>query len=128
MDNDKTLCQMWIEAKAMEKRATDERRRIEDNLLSLIGVSETFEGTENAEAGEYKIKITGRMNRKVDTERLQEVAKEHGVFEHLQSLFRWKAEINAAQWKLTDNAITEPLLEAITTTPGRPSFSIIRGE
>ena len=128
MDNDKTLCQMWIEAKAMEKRAVDERRRIEDKLLSLVGVPETFEGTENAEAGEYRIKITGRMNRKVDTEKLQEVARENGVFEHLQSLFRWKAEVNAAQWKLTDSAITEPLLEAITTTPGRPSFSISRGE
>ena len=128
MDNNKTLCQMWIEAKATEKRATDERRRIEDKLLSAIGVPETFEGTENAEAGEYKIKITGRMNRKVDTDRLQEVAREHGTFDHLQSLFRWKAEVNAAQWKLTDSTITEPLLEAITTTPGRPSFSISRGE
>lgn len=128
MDDDKTLAQMWIEAKAAERRATEERRKIEDRLLSLIGIPESFEGAQNSEAGEYKIKVTGRMNRKVDVDKLQEVARENGVFDHLQSLFRWKADINAAQWKLTDASITEPLLTAITTTPGRPSFQITRGE
>jgi hypothetical protein len=94
--------------------------------LSLIGIPETLEGTQSAEAGAYKIKVTGRMSRKVDTDKLQEVALANGIFDHLQSLFRWKAEINASQWKIADASITEPLTEAITTKPGRPAFQITR--
>jgi len=120
------LAREWMEAKQVEKSAVESRRKIEDRLLSLIGVPETMEGTQSAEAGAYKIKVTGRMSRKVDTDKLQEVALANGIFDHLQSLFRWKAEINAAQWKIADASITEPLTEAITTKPGRPAFQITR--
>jgi len=123
---DEELAREWMEAKQVEKSAVESRRKIEDRLLSLIGIPETLEGTQSAEAGAYKIKITGRMSRKVDTDKLQEVALANGIFDHLQSLFRWKAEINAAQWKIADASITEPLTEAITTKPGRPAFQITR--
>jgi len=123
---DEELAQEWMEAKQVEKSAVESRRQIEDRLLSLIGIPETLEGTQSAEAGAYKIKITGRMSRKVDADKLQEVALANGIFDHLQSLFRWKAEINAAQWKIADASITEPLTEAITTKPGRPAFQITR--
>ena len=123
---DEELAQEWMEAKQVEKSAVESRRQIEDRLLSLIGVPETMEGTQSAEAGAYKIKVTGRMSRKVDADKLQEVALANGIFDHLQSLFRWKAEINAAQWKIADASITEPLTEAITTKPGRPAFQITR--
>ena len=123
---DEELAQEWMEAKQVEKSAVESRRQIEDRLLSLIGIPETLEGTQSAEGGAYKIKVTGRMSRKVDTDKLQEVALANGIFDHLQSLFRWKAEINAAQWKIADASITEPLTEAITTKPGRPAFQITR--
>lgn len=118
------LSAQWIAAKEAEKSAQEERRLIEDRMLSLIGLPEAFEGTENAEAGEYKIKLVGRLNHKIDADRLQEIAAEHGLTDHLGSLFRWKPEINARVWKAADESITKTLLEAITTTPGRPSFSI----
>ena len=118
------LCQFWIQAKEDEKTAIEHRRAYEDKLLSLIGVSENFEGTENAEApGGYKIKITGRMNRKVDSDKLQELAAENGLTEHLSTLFRWKPDIDAKAWKAADESITRPLMGAITTTPSRASFS-----
>ena len=44
------LCQLWIQAKEDEKTAIENRRQYEDQLLSLIGVAENFEGIENAEA------------------------------------------------------------------------------
>lgn len=120
------LSQNWIDAKAAEKTAVDRRREIEDKLFSLIGVSEDFEGTQTAEPDGYKIKITGRMTRKVDSDRIQEIAAEEGLTEHLSKLFRWKPELNMSAWKHADDSITKPLLGGITTKPGRASFSITK--
>jgi hypothetical protein len=118
------LSAQWIAAKDAEKAAQEERRLIEDRMLSLIGLPEAFDGTENADAPGFKIKLVGRLNHKIDSDKLQEIAAENGLTDHLSSLFRWKPEINVRSWKAADESITTALLEAITTTPGRPSFSI----
>lgn len=120
------LVEAWVSAKRAEADAVEWRRRVEDDLLKAIGLSDDFEGTENFDIAGHKVKIVGRMSRKVDGERLQEIAAEHGLSQHLSALFRWKPEINSAIWKATDSSITQPLLGAVTTSPGRPSFSIIK--
>lgn len=122
------LADMWQLAKEAEKQAQDRRRYIEDRLLSLIGVVATMEGTENHEAPDYKIKIVGRLNRKVDSNLLQDLAQEHGLEAQLQELFRWQPEINLKAWKATSSDITKCLEPAITTTPGRPTFTITKKE
>jgi hypothetical protein len=118
------LCQQWMIAKREEAEAIATRRGIEDRLKSLIGIPETLEGTETIKPDGYVLKVEGRINRKVDGEKLQTIAMESGLSEHLSSLFRWVPEINMKVWKATDPAITTPLLGAITSKPGRPSFSI----
>ena len=119
------LSAQWMDAKADEAIAVARRRTIEDRLVELLALDEGKEGTTNAKTEQgYAIKVVGRMNRKVDADKLQEIAAEHGLSEHLGSLFRWSADINAAAWKSAAPTITAPLLGAITTTPGRPSFSI----
>jgi len=128
MDNLELLTQAWIKSKASETEAIEWRRKTEDRLLSLLGIPEALEGTENAECGDYKIKVVGRMNRKVDAEKLQELALSNGLQDHISALFRFKPEINTTAWKATDTSITDLLLDAITTTPSRPSFSIITKE
>ena len=124
MNDLELLTQDWLDAKETERQASETRRIIEDRMLSLIGIPETLEGTETAQSGNYTIKIVGRMNRKVDADLLQELAIENGLTEHLSSLFRWKPDVNLTAWKAADESITKPLLAAITTTPGRPSFTI----
>jgi|TARA_R110000751_G_scaffold3158_1_gene16055 hypothetical protein len=117
----------WLKAKEDEKAATERRRQLENHLLSLIGIPENLEGVENVETDNgHKIKITGRMTRKVNGEKLQEIAAEAGLTEHLVTLFRWKPEINMTAWKGADKSITGPLLGGITTQPGRASFSITK--
>lgn len=125
MNDLELLTQDWLEMKEVERQASETRRIIEDRLLSLIGIAENLEGTENASTENgYQIKVVGRMNRKVDADLLQELAVENGLSDHLSSLFRWKPDINLSAWKSTDSSITNKLLPAITTTPGRPSFTI----
>lgn len=121
------LADQWLRAKNEEAEAVNRRREIEDQLRSLIGIPESLEGTETVKPDGYVIKVTGRINRKVNADKLQELAAESGLTEHLSSLFRWKPEINMTLWKAADPAITTPLLGAITSEPGRPSFAITTG-
>ena len=127
-DNLNELSSLWLAAKEAEKEATEDRRKIEDRIKSLVGFSENSEGTETVDPDQFTIKIVGRIDRKVDSDKLQELAAEHGLTEHLSSLFRWKPEINMSVWKAANEAITGPLAPAITAKPGRPSFTIIRKE
>ena len=119
------IYQDWLAAKAEEAEATSRRRTLEDQMVAQFNVPSNLDKTANFEADGYKVKVEGRINRKINSEKLQEIAVEHGLMAHLECLFRWKPEINAAVWKATDSSITNLLLDAITATPGRPSFTIV---
>jgi hypothetical protein len=116
------LAEQWLVAKRVERDATESRRAIEDAMLAAI--PKTDEGTKQIKSDEYSIKVTYRIDRKVDAELVQEIAAEHGLSEHLGRLFRWKPEVNMTAWKAADESITRPLAAAITAKPGRPSFAI----
>ena len=118
------LAAAWTAAKEAERVAVENRRELEDQMRELVGFAETTEGTATTDAGQYRVKITGRIDRKVDAELVQELAAENGLTEHLGALFRWKPEINLSAWKSADESITRALSGAITAKPGRPSFSI----
>ena len=120
------LYQQWIDAKEAEKAAIDLRRALEDELVAELGIPKTLDGTQNIETDGYKVKVVGRLDRKVNSDKLQDLAAEHGLTQHLSSLFRWKPEVNATAWKSADPLITAPLQDAITTTNGRPSFTITK--
>jgi hypothetical protein len=124
----KELSRQWLQHKFDEELATTERRKIEDQIVKLLAVAENFEGTETAEPEGFVVKISGRIDRKVDGDKVQELAAEFGLTDHLAKLFRWKPELNMAIWKATDATITGPLAGAITAKPGRPSFKIISKE
>jgi hypothetical protein len=124
----KELSRQWLQHKFDEEMATTERRKIEDQIVKLLAVAENFEGTETAEPEGFVVKISGRIDRKVDGDKVQELAAEFGLTDHLAKLFRWKPELNMAIWKATDATITGPLAGAITAKPGRPSFKIIPKE
>ena len=120
------LYQLWILSKDAEKTAIENRRNIEDQLVAALGIAKTLDGTQNFETDGYKIKVVGRLDRKVNSDKLQDLAAEHGLTQHLSSLFRWKPEVNASAWKSADPLITAPLQDAITTGNGRPSFTITK--
>jgi len=128
--SDKTanLFANWIAAKAAEQTALEWRREIEDCLAELLKIDPALDGTENVKHDVYAVKIVGRLNRKVDGDLLQELAAQAGLENTLPILFRWKPEINVAAWKNAADSITGQLSGAITTTPGRPSFSVTKKE
>jgi hypothetical protein len=120
------IYQQWLNAKAVEEAAIKTRRDLEDAMAFELALPANLDGTSNFDCDGYAVKIVGRINRKIDSDKLQALAAEHGLADHLPSLFRWKPEINATAWKAAAANITAPLLDAITSTPGRPSFTITR--
>lgn len=123
------LAAQWLDAKQRETSATEDRRFIEDKIKTFVRLPDDMDGTETVERDGYVIKMVGRIDRKVNSEQLQELAAEAGLTDHLSSLFRWKPELNVGVWKATDESITGALAPAITAKPGRASFAItIKGE
>ena len=121
-----TLYQRWLDAKKLEAAAVTERRQLEDQMAAEFALPKDLDGTVNHQVDGYKIKMEGRINKKIDADKLQMLAAEAGLSEHLSSLFRWKPEINSKAWNAAAEAVTKPLLDAITSTPGRPTFSITK--
>ena len=129
MINDITvLAAKWLAAKEQERMATERRRMIEDQMAVEFALPADIDSTMTFTPGKYVIKTVGRLNRKVDSDKLQELAAEAGLTHHLSSLFRWKPEIEMKAWKSCDPSITAVLADAITVTPGRPSFTITTKE
>ena len=121
-----TLHLRWLEAKEAERAAVEKRRLIEDELVGSLKVDANHEGVTSETIEGYQVKVTCRIDRKVDADMVQELAAENGLSEHLASLFRWKPELNMSAWKAADESITRPLAGAITAKPGRPSFTITK--
>jgi len=121
----KGLSSAWIEAKAIEREAVEKRREIEDRIKVMMEIDDMHDSTTTKQIEDIKIKVTTRVNRKVSSDKLQDIAAESGLSDHLPTLFRWKPEINMSVWKKTDSTITDKLLDAITTVPSRPSFQIV---
>ena len=119
-----SLAAKWLEAKEQERMAIERRRIIEDQMAVELVLPVDIDSTLTFTPDKYVIKTVGRLNRKVDSEKLQELAAEAGLTDHLSTLFRWKPEIDMKAWKATDPSITSALADAITVTPGRPSFTI----
>jgi hypothetical protein len=122
------IAEAWTYAKKRETEAVNHRRALEDQLTKALGIAEDAEGVVSRKEDGFVIKATCRLTRKIDTDALQNAAASAGLTEHLGSLFRWKPEINMKEWKAAAPEITGPLAGAITTTAGRPSYSIEKEE
>ena len=118
------LSEEWLEAKSVEKDAVEQRRMIEDEMVRLLGIQQTDEGTKKIEASPFVIKIASRINRKVDGDIAQDIAAEHDMYDHLNVLFRWKPELSMSAWEGVGDNVKNVFARAITATPGRPSFTI----
>jgi Ser-tRNA(Ala) deacylase AlaX len=115
----------WQHHKNEEVRHMAARRAIEDELVKHYKVPHDLDGTSNHTAGNVAFKLVGRLDRKVDAEKVQELAAEHGMDHLLSALFRWKPELNMRAWAHADEKVRKALEPAITTKPGRPSFQVV---
>jgi uncharacterized protein (DUF111 family) len=121
------LYEQWIDAKTAEGAAVKLRRKIEDQLSEKFEIPADSDGSKTIKEGGYKVQITSRLNREVDSDKIQEIAIEKGIpFRELHRLFRWKVEVNKKEF--VNSKISDVFVPAIETKPGRPSYKIERIE
>lgn len=120
----KDLPKYWLDAKAEEQAAKDKRLAIEAEMESKLGIPETWEGSHTMEEQGLKINVKRTMSHKVDGDKIKTLATQANLTGCLDTLFRWKADINKKNWKDADENITKIFESAITTTPGKITFSI----
>lgn len=120
------LASLWAIYKQEESEAIANRREIEDQLSELLDINSAAESTTVHETQDYAIKVQTRMTRKVNTDKLQEIAAEHDLNNEVSQLFRWKAEVDLKAWKSAAPEVSQVLAQALTTTAGRPSYSITK--
>jgi hypothetical protein len=120
------LIEGWLHAKKEERDAVERRRTMEDQLFIMSRFTPGVEGTQQSdELDGYIVRVVARIDRKVDVDKVTEIAAEHDLTALLPQLFRWKAEINKSVWGNTDPELIAPLLDAITPKGARPSFTVI---
>jgi len=122
--NTSELSKLWLKAKSEEHEAQERRRSIEDQLSEALKVDDRLDAVQTTKLSDFTVKVTTRLNRKVDADLVQEIASEEGLQDQLGTLFRWKPEINLTSWKNASENARNKLSKAITTTASRPSFSI----
>ena len=114
----------WRVAKQLEQEATLRRRNIEDEIKAAIGFDESREGSEALPFDGGRVVITARLDRKVDGTLARQLATENHLEDWLDRLFRWKPELELRAWKKAPEYVKQTFAPAITTKPGRATFSL----
>jgi len=119
------LAQAWLAAKAVETKAIDARRAVEDKLSAIFDAKPSaMDGTTEYALGRYDCRVVQRIARKVDHEMVGVISAEHGLEPLLPVVFRWEASVNLKAWNALDPEVSRLFAQAITTKPNRPSFKI----
>lgn len=111
--------------KDQETALRNQRKEAEKWLMETLGFDPTKEGTTHF--GDEDNFVTFEVGRsfKVDTGKLAELVQENQVSEQTADrVFRWKAEVNATEWKNLDEETRTVLSEAVTSKSDNPSIKI----
>jgi hypothetical protein len=114
----------WRVAKQLEQEAVYRRRNIEDEIKAAIGFDEGREGNVTLPFHGGRVTVTARLDRKVDAQLARQLAAENHLEDWLDRLFRWKPELEVRVWKKAPEHVTQVFAPAITTKPGRATFSL----
>ncbi len=112
----------WLKAKAEEETAKTRRIEIEETLIVQLGVK--TEGAQTHDLGEFKVTVTGVINRTLDKE-VWESIKDKLPSEIRPVTYEPKLDIPGVKW-LQENqpADYRILAQALTVKPGKTYIKI----
>lgn len=111
-------------AKLAEDEAKTKRVALEMEMEAAIGVPSQWFGSKQRDIGEYKVKVSRKVNTTIDAAKLREVAAASGLANKLDTLFRWKPEIVKKEWDAAPQEERDALAPAITNKAGKTSFVV----
>ena len=123
MDNLDDICNSITDIKQQMAVLKAQLEAYEGAILAEVPTKDEGSTTHQTQGGN-KITITKRVNRTIDDDKLQSIAREHGLTHYLSALFSWKPAIKAKEWRSANKEVTDVLSEAITSKPGKPSIKI----
>lgn len=112
----------WLEAKAREEKAREDRIAAEEQIVSQLGCKE--EGSQSHKLDGYKVTVTGKINRTLDAAAWDSVADK--VPANLSPV-KYKPSLDTRGLKyLQQNEpdIYRIVAEAITAKPGKPAIKV----
>ena len=117
-----TLAVMWRAAKADEDDARERRIEIEQQILSHTGCRE--EGSQTHSAGSYKVSVTGKLSRKLDADKWEQIKDR--VPDALRPV-EYKPTLDTKGMRYLEQnepEIARVVAEAIETKPAKPAVQI----
>jgi predicted NUDIX family NTP pyrophosphohydrolase len=111
-----------IAAKRAEDAAVAARREVDAELAILLKERDMLEGTVSAKENGFKISVTYKLDRKVDTDKLQ--ADWSKLSAAASAAFKWKADVSVSALRKLEGADAQAAAAYITTKPATPSITI----
>ena len=118
-----TLAQVlpsWMQAKEDERKAVEHRRQLDKMIQSLLPKKD--EGSITETNGDFKVSVTYKLDRKLDTEKLQ--ASWANLPAAAQGAIKWKAELATSVFRTLSDEDRASLADYITTKPASPTVSV----
>lgn len=126
MRNEVEIAEELFAAKLAEKEANERRVALEEELIALVGARE--EGSQTHEIGEYKITITGKLNRKIDWDLFdQSIASKIPQDLHPVKVKRELDESGVKYLANNEPQIYKLLAKALTIKPAKTAVTIAKG-
>lgn len=111
-----------IAAKRDEDAAVAERRKIDASIAALLKDATKPEGTISQKAGDWKVSVTYKVSRKVDTSKLQDEWAKLPI--DVQAAFKWAADVSVTELRKLEDRSALIASKYFETKEASPSIEI----
>lgn len=113
-------------AKQAEREANEKRVALEEELIGILGQKE--EGAQTHHVGDYKITITGKLNRKIDWDMFDStIAARIPESMHPVKIKRELDETGVKYLANNEPQLYKVLASALTIKPAKTAVTIVQG-
>ncbi len=111
-----------IAAKRAEDAAVAERRKLDADIAALLKDANKPEGSISEKAGDWKVTVTYKLSRKVDTAKLQDDWAKLPI--DVQAAFKWSADVSVTELRKLEDRSTLIASKYFETKEASPSIEI----
>tara|TARA_R110000796_G_scaffold129250_4_gene244955 strand:- start:2420 stop:2812 length:393 start_codon:yes stop_codon:yes gene_type:complete len=115
------LAKHWRELKLKQVELRETQLNVEERIKSLVGVKE--EGSISATTDSFKVKTTGGLTRKLETNNYEELKASLGADE-FNRLIRVKLDVNVKELKDSPSPVRDMLYSNMVIHPKKVSIQV----